>query len=61
MTPKKIAELDTKYSEMIKSQCHTDDNERDHVVADELLVLILMELGCNKTAEAHEDVSKWYA
>lgn len=53
--------LDNMYAERIQNSCHTGDDERDHVEADEIVCNLLTELGFHKVVEAYEDVGKWYA
>lgn len=60
MDESNIAQLDLHYAEMIKMNC-MDDPEISHSWADDLLVELLQELGCLKTAEAFKEVPKWYA
>lgn len=60
MDEKDIVQLDLHYEELIKANCMSDP-EVGHSWADDLLVELLQELGCLRTAEAFKEVPKWYA
>lgn len=60
MLENNIAQLDLHYEELIKTNCMYDP-EIGHAWADDLLVELLQEIGCSRTAEAFKEVPKWYA
>ena len=47
----------------IAEQCGKEagDIENQHIMADEIVIKLLRELGYTKTADAWEAVPKWYA
>jgi hypothetical protein len=57
MTEDKDAEV----AERIRYECCGGDIEAAHGRADDIIVSLLRELGYVKTANAWEDVEKWYA
>lgn len=52
---------DDEIAEKIRTICSTDDEEMDHISADDILCELLTALGYVKTVEAYEAVGKWYA
>lgn len=42
-------------------ECHTDDEEIDHVRADRVLCELLVSLGYGDVVEEYERVDKWYS
>lgn len=52
---------DTEAAERIKRECHSNDQEADHINADGILLELLQSLGFEETVKAWNDVDKWYA
>lgn len=52
---------DLDYAELIREKCNTDDPERDHGEADNLLCSLLLDLGFRETVDAWREIEKWYA
>lgn len=51
--------LDAEYAAQV-AECN-DDPEGGHMLADSLLLELLAKLGMNRTVEAFQRLSKWYA
>jgi len=45
----------------IKTTCHTDDEEINHIEADKILCDLLISLGCEDVVRAWKKVKKYYA
>lgn len=52
---------DRVFSERIKSEAMSGDNEIDHRIADDLLCELLVAIGCSESVVAFQAVGKWYA
>ena len=55
-----IQQVDEEYAEYING-LGNDDIERNHSNADDILLDIIRTFGFNKTADAFENLDKWYA
>ncbi|MEW9855917.1 hypothetical protein [Novosphingobium sp. M1R2S20] len=61
MSEIKITKADADFAKAIEEQCAHGDPEGAHSTADDLLIQLLLVLGCEKTVAAWSKVEKWYA
>ena len=52
---------DKEWAKKIQNECHSGDEEVDHLIADDILCQILKERGFSETVKAFDAVYKWYA
>jgi hypothetical protein len=54
------AQLDFRYSMLIRWRCSTDDGEGNHIKGDDLLRSALKAVGMTRTVQAYDDIEKFY-
>jgi len=55
-----VSILDAEFAARLKQEAMTGDSEEDHQKADDLIIEMLLRLGCTETKKAFEAVDKWY-
>ena len=61
MDTKEIEALDIEGKLDIQDLNQQGDTETAHKMADEILCLMLRKLGCHKTVDEFQELSKWYS
>lgn len=56
-----LEKADKDFAEAIANQCSHGDTEAAHCTADDIIIQLLLVLGCSKAVEAWKRVDKWYA
>ena len=57
MNREEFKEFDKKMAKNLLDKCQTGDTEKDHVYADNLIELILIEVGLFKTSETYKELT----
>lgn len=56
-----VAKADADFAKAIREQCNHGDIEIAHGTADDLIIQLLLVIGCTEAVEAWTAVDKWYA